>query len=225
MIRRIIVLFWVIVLIISTFISCISFIKEAANSPLDPDLYGMVTYVKDEEGEGQMAYAGHLYRRDMKNVVCITEADTDVLLGWSGLRIGRLPFGHISAYYADTQDAPLFLYCPTRYQYLRDDYDYTTDTFVIEDTEAGIVYADALTYTGLSYPSNHTYEHEVSVTLHSVQSSRLQIKLKLFYTDGKWYAGNQNNNKVYAPSDAFWALLCATGYIAPQTTSPTPEGA
>ena len=101
-----------------------------------PDQKGKVQIVTDnDEGDYHVEYEGLCYNIDKLNLFRVREnireiPEDDVLVGWDALPFG---IGYLDKYYSYTNDNPVFIYI-SRYNelYLRNDYKYETDTFVME---------------------------------------------------------------------------------------------
>ena len=177
-----------------------------------PDQLGAVDVVADDDGNGyHVEYNGQRYNLDALDLFDVGETtfdvpEGDVLVGWD-----TLPFGlwYLDEYYSDTAEDPVFIYMPRlREVYLRSDYDYTTDTFVLNGTEHAFVFSDTLTLTGeISYDSVGHYEGEIPVTLYSKAHPRLRISLHLFCVDGVWYAGGNSHSALFLVSDVLLDMV------------------
>ena len=177
-----------------------------------PDQQGAVDVVADDDGNGyHVEYNGQRYNLDALDLFDVGETafdvpEGDVLVGWD-----TLPFGlwYLDEYYSDTAEDPVFIYMPRlREVYLRSDYDYTTDTFVLNGTEHSFVFSDVLTLTGaISYDSVSHYEGEIPVTLYSEAYPRLRISLRLFCVDGVWYAGGNSHSALFLVSDVLLDMV------------------
>ena len=177
-----------------------------------PDQQGAVDVIADDDGNGyHVEYNGQRYNLDALDLFDVGETsfdvpEGDVLVGWD-----TLPFGlwYLDKYYSDTAEDPVFIYMPRlREVYLRSDYDYTTDTFVLNGTEHAFVFSDVLTLTGaISYDSVSHYKGEIPVTLYSKAHPRLRISLRLFCVDGVWYAGGNSHSALFLVSDVLLDMV------------------
>lgn len=192
-----------------------------------PDLYIKVKVVSDDEDSYHLEYNGQRYNWDKFELFelpvtgnltfdpideCITEGD--VLISW-----GCLPFGIISyldRYYSDTADNPVFIYNPRLYElYIREDYNYETDTFVIEGTEQSFVFSDMLTpsYTECTC-SFGNHPDSTIITMYSKAYPRLRIKLRVFCENDTWIAHNPHyDSPIFEVSDEFIKILSDNGKL------------
>ena len=139
-------------------------------------------------------------------------ADGDMLISWEWELLGM---GFLHLYYSNTSDNPMFIYeIQTDYieLYIREDYNYETDTFVVEGTDQSFVFSDMLTLVDDS-KSEHLRPYMISsdsiaVTLYSECCPRLRIALELVYVDNEWFA-HVNRNPIYwfAVSDELLQML------------------
>ena len=117
-------------------------------------------------------------------------AEGDVLIGWNWPYFG---FWFLDVYYSNTSDDPMFIYAPRLQElYVREDYSYETDTFVVDGTDQSFVFSDMLTPVD---DAKHEYLHHyvlsrdcIELPLYSETCSRLRIALELVCVDNEWYA-------------------------------------
>lgn len=177
-----------------------------------PEQQGAVTVISDDDqGNYHIEYKGQQYNIDELSLFEVRENineihEEDILIGWDSL-----PFGmwYLDKYYSDTTDNPVFIYMSRLPEvYLRSDYDYKTDTFVLKGTDHTFVFSDMLTLSNeFSYSSISHYTDEISITLHSNAYPRLQISLRLFYVNDVWFAGGNSNSALFKISDEFLSVL------------------
>lgn len=177
-----------------------------------PDKKGKVQVISDnDEGAYHIEYEGLRYNIDKLKLFRVREnireiPEDDVLIGWDSLPFG---IGYLDKYYSNTNDDPIFIYI-SRYDelYLRSDYDYKLDTFVLEGTDHQFVFADMFTLSNaFSYNFLNHYTNETDITLYSTMSPRLQIQLCLFCLDNTWYVGGGSDATLFEVSNEFLSLL------------------
>lgn len=178
-----------------------------------PDQRGKVQIVSDnDEGDYQIEYEGFDYYVDkfyifrVKKPIVGYHNEDDVLIGWD-----MMPFGisYLDKYYSYTNDDPVFIY-NSRFDdvYLREDYNYETDTFVIEGSDKEFVFSDMLCLSNdLAYDSSCTYSNQTIIMLYSKQCPRLQMKLRLFCVGRTWYLGGGRDAALFEVSDELLSLL------------------
>lgn len=179
-----------------------------------PDQKGKVQIISNGEGDYHVEYEGVDYHIDKLKLFSVREStreipEGDVFVGWDSLPFGM---GYLDKYYSYTSDDPVFIYI-SRYDelYVRDDYDYETDTFVMDGSE--FVFLDMFSLSSeFSYDPFCPYPNETDIIFCSKQYPRLQIPLRLFCVDGKWYAGGVINKAIFEVSEEFLSLLAVDGH-------------
>ena len=149
---------------------------------LDETMHNVVEYVDNDT----IKYQGNMYY--LAPMIFISDSYTTVqeergyeYIGWSGPR-----FFYIDTYYGDSKDSPNILYeTRLRYTYFREDYDYKTDTFKIENTEDSICFGEDLIET--SYKSSG-FAVQTYISLSSSTHTSLDINLGIICDNGNWYA-------------------------------------
>ena len=181
------------------------------------DQMGKVRLVSDDESRYYAKYERQRYNMDTLHLFRLREGmnnipEGDVLVGWSSL-----PFGlwYIDTYYSYTADNPVFIYMPRLHElYLREDYRYETDTFIIEGTDARFVFSDMFSLSDtFSYQSTSHYTGERDIVLYSEQYPRLRMPLRLFRMNGVWYAGGDRDNAIFEVSDDLLDMLINSGTV------------
>ena len=177
-----------------------------------PDLFERVEIISDEEGGYHVEYDGTRYDVDTSGLFMVREnlneiPEEDVLVSWY-----CFPFfiSYLDLYYSYTADDPIFIYMSRINKvYLREDYDYLTDTFSIEGTDHQFVFSDMLTpSSAFSYSVANSYPYEIYITLYSATCPRLQVSMRIFCLSGTWFAGGvQSNKALFEVSDEFLELL------------------
>ena len=177
-----------------------------------PDQKGKVQIISDnDEGDYHVEYEGRRYNIDKLMLFKVKENihgihEDDILVGWDSLPFG---IGYLDKYYSYTNDNPVFIYI-SRYDelYLRNDYNYEADTFIIEGTDTEFVFSDMLTLSSaFSYDFTYLYPDELDITLYSVIYPRLEIPLRIFCVNDVWFAGGNSNSALFEVSDEFLSLL------------------
>ena len=177
-------------------------------SSCSPLSFGKVRTVSDDNGEYHIEYNGTRYNVDEPRLFRVREnmnkiPKEDVLISWFWL-------GYLDMHYSYTDDNPVFIYISRFYEvYLREDYDYLTDTFSIEGTDHQFVFSDMfIPSSAFSYSTLYSYPYETDITLYSTTCPRLQASLRIFRVNGTWFAGGEESSKVlFEVSDEFLELL------------------
>ena len=177
-----------------------------------PDQKGKVQIVSDnDQGDYHAEYEGFDYNIDKLKLFRVREStreipEDDVLVGWDALPFG---IGYLDKYYSYTRDNPVFIYI-SRYNglYLRSDYNYETDTFVIEGFDKEFVFEDMLYLSNdFSYDTFGFYLNQTDITLYSKQYPRLRIPLRLFCVGNTWYVGGGSAAALFEVSDELLNML------------------
>ena len=138
-------------------------------------IYNNVEYIRDEK---------ELFYVTTPNLSSIPD-ESDTAISWSGFR-----FGHSTVYYSETSMNPLFIYTPVSFHdlYLRSDYDYMIDTFLIDGTDMEISISSIIGFDNKadSFPVSH--ESAVNVRLISQTNSRIKCDLEIFEYNDSWYS-------------------------------------
>lgn len=180
---------------------------------LDSTLYNKVDYVSEQENKHYIEYSGIQFSHDSDKIFDIADitekSKEDVFIGWNGLRLG-----YVNKYYSNTNMTPLFIYeTRTGSVYLRDDYDYQSDVFIVSDTDSNIVFSDALIETDFIGSFSGTATNKASVVIYSELCHRLRINLNVFFEDNEWYAHIKNSGNVYIVTQNFVEILSANKLI------------
>ena len=177
-----------------------------------PDQKGKVQIISDNnEGDYHVEYEGRRYNIDKLMLFKVKENihgihEDDILVGWDSLPFG---IGYLDKYYSYTTDNPIFIYI-SRYDelYLRNDYNYETDTFVIEGSDKEFIFGDMLSLSNdFSYDTFSIYSPQTDITLYSKQYPRLQIPLRLFCVDNTWYVGGRRDKALFEVSNELLNML------------------
>lgn len=176
-----------------------------------PDQKGKVQVISDGESNYHIEYEGQSYFIDKLNLFSVRDSipaihEDDILVGWDSL-----PFGtwYLDKYYSNTADNPIFIYMSRLPDlYLRSDYKYEADTFILEGTDYSFVFSDMLCRSS-DFPYNPftIYSNQTDITLYSKQYPRLKIQLRLFCVDNTWYVGGGSDAVLFEISDELLNLL------------------
>ena len=177
-----------------------------------PDQKGMIQIISDnDDGDYHIEYEGYDYNIDKLKLFSVREntheiPKDDVLVSWNALPFG---IGYLDKYYSYTNDNPVFIYI-SRYDelYLRNDYNYETDMFVIEGSNEEFVFGNMLSLSNdFFYDTFSIYSNQTDITLHSKQYPRLKIQLRLFCVDNTWYVGGGSDDALFEVSDELLNIL------------------
>ena len=114
---------------------------------LDESLHNQIEFVSDDDiNNSYIIYKNkkYLYAGTTNSIRVTSNEDGiaafksfegDIMLSWNGHRY----IGYIHEYYSYTSDNPIFIYNYPGQVYFREDYSYSTDTFIIKGTSAEIV--------------------------------------------------------------------------------------
>ena len=151
---------------------------------LDEDLHIRFKYLEDNRIE----YQETIYYLSPMSFLWGEEEILDTLgdykyIGWTGAR-----FFYKSHIFGDSMEAPTFLYSTnTRETYLKEDYDYQTDDFLVNGTDAIIRFCDDLLET--DYENSAIYSQKsTEVIISSVNHPTLKAQLFIVIDDEEWYA-------------------------------------
>ena len=186
-----------------TFTSCG---LDYSNS-LPKDLHNQVQLILGEVNNKPeyIVYQNNKYKFvEKSSFIRIDKDKEDILVSWNGYRY----VGYIDLYYSNTLNNPLFIYYKTWF-FLREDYDFTKDTFLIENTNAKIVLEDAFK----SNANTFDFVNPVEVVLHSKQCPRVKIYLNLVCVKKQWYLSSLYSQDVWTASDEFIEILSQNGII------------
>lgn len=206
--RRIIAIIMV-VLIAMTFSSClgISFRRE-----LDENLHNKVEYVPNNSDS--IIYQDAIYHKEKMFFLNVSNweyepLDGDINISWNGSR----HFFYISMFYSYSADSPLYIYQPQfQYLYLKEDYDYLSDTFVIENSGIEVVFSDMF-YDISEYSRYDTTSQAPKIILYSKNHPRIKICFQMVCVDGNWYMHPEKSFEIWKASDSFIKLLEENGLI------------
>jgi len=169
--------------------------------------YKNITFIEND-GEEYLLYQDKKYYETpifnvTKNYGIENENDTE--LGW----YYSCPFS--TRFYSENLESPIFIYTigSDTSVYLREDYEYSTDTFVVEETCAEIIWKDIFS----SEKNDVQFSNPIAVTLYSKQYPRIKTSLVLSFVDEKWYIRYSDSQEIWIPSDEFLKILSDNGII------------
>ncbi len=181
---------------------------------LDESLHYVIEDVGGEDGLETIFYQDQMYYIDRWNLFTVTNDscninEGDVLLSWNGAR-----FGYKKMFYSYTKDTPLFIYDTTFDDvFFNGTYNYLSDTFVIDGTDAEIVFSDIV--SDLSKYTNVSLQEDVCIKLYSKNHPRIRMELDLECMENQWYfcSALSGSSPTWTASDAFVQLLSDNGII------------
>ena len=184
------------------------------------DRFGKVEMLSHDETGYHIEYEGNRYDEERLNLFdrkakARYEAKEDVLISWESLS-KYVPVWYLDEYYSYTTDNPIYIHMPRLHAvFLRSDYNYESDTFILEGTERGFVFSETFFASDFAYDHvlRALYSHSQDITLYSAQYPELQMSLSIFCEDGVWYAGGGHDEAIFEMSDAFVQLLADNGII------------
>ena len=201
-----------IILTILALVLCFLFVSCSKEKPiLDQSLHEKITISKSNGKDEYIVYQDTIYYLDKYDLFYLgthsspnESKNEDILLSWNGSR-----FAYTQTFYSDTTESPLFIYekqfCKV---YLREDYDFKSDIFVIAGTNSKIVFSDAITENAILevFPN-----YDVPITIYSEQCPRLRFDTDVFFYEGNWYV--TNGVDAFAITDKFVDLLIQNDII------------
>ena len=184
------------------------------------DRFGKVEMLSHDETGYHIEYEENRYDEERLNLfdrkaIERYEAKEDVLISWESLS-KYVPVWYLDEYYSYTTDNPIYIHMPRLHAvFLRSDYNYESDTFILEGTERGFVFSETFFASDFAYDHvlRALYSHSQDITLYSAQYPQLQMSLSIFCEDGIWYAGGGHDEAIFEMSDAFVQLLADNGII------------
>ena len=166
--------------------------------------YENVTF-DERNGEQYVLYQGKEYYTT--SLFTATEAyrqvnENDVELGY----YYSFPFS--TKFYSDSSENPVFIYSigGDTDLYLRQDYDYKSDTYVVGDTSKTVVFAEALTKSDCSYDDLQNLGEPIELVMSLKNHPNMKLSLQLVEKNNIWYAIDANKES-YVVSRAFLDLL------------------
>ena len=167
--------------------------------------YENATFITRNNEESYVLYQGKAY---YPSSVFITSQDswiadeTNIPIGW----YYSFPFG--TDFYSDTAEAPVFIYAegPIKRFYLREDYNYFSEKFIIEGTSNSFVFSEAIIEPSFEYEHSLQTNQENEIIIYALDHSHLKISLLLFSNNEKWVVVLPSN-EAYFISPMFLDIL------------------
>ena len=128
--------------------------------------------------------------------------ENDVELGY----YYSFPFS--TKFYSDTSKNPIFIYSigGDTNLYLRQDYDYKSDTYVVGDTSKTVVFAEVLTKSDCSYDDLQNHGESIKLVISLKNHPNMKLSLQLVEKNNIWYAIDANKES-YVVSQSFLDFL------------------
>ena len=199
--HRNIFLLMIIVVLCFSMISC-SFIENELVG------YGSLEYINDDGKSGYVYQNKKYYANYIFNVT-----RSDSIYDEDDIKIAGDVF---SDFYSYTADDPIYIYSISKglIVYLREDYDYRSDHFIIEGTDSSFLFSEAIAnQPSVQYDGFKTYPIKTSVYIHSETYPKIRAHILVFLEDGKWYALFEGFD-AYLLSDEFVDMLIENEIIS-----------
>ena len=125
--------------------------------------------------------------------------ENDIELGW----YYSFPFS--TQFYSESLESPVFIYTlgSDTSVYLKQDYEYCTDAFVVEETDTEIVWKDIFS----SKTKHLRFSNSITVNLYSKQHPRIKTSLEIAFIDEQWYVRVLGSQETWIPSNEFIKIL------------------
>lgn len=169
--------------------------------------YEHITFIENN-GEKHLLYQGNEYHET--SIFTATKYygiknENDIELGW----YYSFPFS--TRFYSENLESPAFIYTigSDTSVYLRQDYEYSTDTFVVEETGAEIVWKDIFS----SEKNDLHFSNPITVNLYLKQHPCIKTSLEIAFISEQWYVRFPDSKKVWILSDEFMQILSDNGII------------
>lgn len=132
--------------------------------------------------------------------------EDDILLSWNGYRY----VWYIDEYYSYSATTPLFIYnSRLGWVYFHENYDYFSDTFIIDGTDSEIVWDEIF----VSTHTNVDFVSQYKINLYSKQCPRIKTSLEIAFIEDQWYLYLPDSQEIWIPSDRFITILSDNGII------------
>ena len=188
MLKRILPLFLALVLMLQ---SC-SLIRSIYG--FTPELEGKLDYVYTEDDKGRLIengaiYMDTLYYKHHEKLIQVDKEDPSILITWN-------PAGAYTwAYYSYQEETPLYIYGNMANElFFRNDYDFFTDTYILEGTDAEILLCNEMKEL-YERPQEilNAFLPYVEMKLRSKTHPALYLQFQLMYYMDRWYM------EIYTP--------------------------
>lgn len=176
--------------------------------------FGFNTYNEAEhitiDGEHFLIYQGNKYYPTERQLFEIQSDKDDVIVSWHF----NFPFTAVKTYYSYSKEHPAYIFCDdiTNDVWIREDYNYQTDIFVIEETAVEILYENAFEASQIDIDYDLYYDDYITFIWHSKEHPKLHIHAKIFYKEDGWYM-KLTLDKACQLSQDFVDLLTKNGII------------
>ena len=163
--------------------------------------YENVTF-DERNGEQYVLYQGKEYYSTSLFKTYRKANENDVELGY------YYSFPFTTKFYSDSSENPVFIYSnggETNF-YLRQDYDYKSDTYVVGDTSKTVVFEEVLTKSDYSYDDLQNHGEPIKLVISLKNHPNMKLSLQLVEKNNIWYAIDANKES-YVVSRAFLDLL------------------
>ena len=172
--------------------------------------YENVTFV-ERDAEQCLLYQGSTYYPSdifTASTNHITPNDQDVKLG----KFYSFPF--TTYFYSETTESPGYIYSigGDKGVYVKEDFDYQSEVFVIKGTSAKTVFADAIAEPYPEYHPSMEFDSTIELAMRSEKHPNLSICLLLLSKNSDWYAV-LSSDEAYLASQSFINLLKDNGII------------
>jgi len=171
--------------------------------------YENVTFV-ERDSEQCLSYQGSTYHASEIFTASNygTPNDHDVELGI----FYSFPF--TTYFYSETAENPVYIYSigGDTGVYLKEDFDYQSEVFVIKGTSAKIVFSEAMAEPYPEYDPLTEFDSTIDLTMYSEKHPNLKASVLLLSENNDWYAVLASD-EAYLASQAFVNLLRENGII------------
>lgn len=126
-----------------------------------------------------------------------------------GIELGWVFYGSpASAYYfSNTDENPMYIVRNIdEFVWVREDFDYTEDLFVIKDTDIEILFSEAFTGNTMKISTLESHQEKASFIWHSKTVSELEIYARIYEYNDVWYMKTRTS-EWWEISDDFLNLL------------------
>ena len=182
-----------------------------------PEFEGKLEYVYAENERGELIedgaiYMDTLYYKHHDSLIQLDEENATILLAWN------LAWPYTWAYYSYQEETPLYIISSMSHElYFRHDYDFFSDTYIIEGTDVEILLCDAISEDDPKLSdiahlgANFSLTFSDKYILRSQTNSALYLYLYLLYYENKWYA--MNYYRYFALSEEFVEILAENNLL------------
>lgn len=195
--------------------SCSDFMQQSGLKQYlsaDPSLQGTVQHLSYGETDGfyTVSYGGCIYRGVPNSIFCYDDGkvpkDELVMIGWLSRFLYR------TYYYSYTTQAPVYLIDTfTDVTYLREDFDYMSEVFILDKTNEEVTLSMVIGEP-LNRNLPNSQKERITIVLHAKEYPLLRARLTLARYDGK-YVLLSAEKEMYTISDTFVEILKENGMI------------